>query len=229
MTTTRDKILGKLRAAKQPFPDAPPRPKQYQPVVPMDDLTPDGLQKRFIAEIENLKGQAFAVEGDDGARTCVLDLLQSHNTTSIMAWDFQHIPVVGLEDAIRGAGISITQPEMHDEFRSETIETIRDAQVGLTGADAAIAATGSLVVSTGPGKGRLPTVLAPVHIAVVTLDQLIPRFEEWVAMQRANGLPTIQNSSNICIISGPSKTADIEMEMIFGVHGPKKIQVVIKR
>lgn len=229
MTTTRDKILGKLRAAKQPFPDAPPRPKQYHPVVPMKDVTPDGLQKRFIAELENLKGQAWAVDGDEGARACVLDLLRSHNTTNIMAWDFKYIPVAGLEDAIRAEGISITQPEMHDEFRAETVETIRDAQVGLTGADVAIAATGSLLVSTGRGKGRLPTVLAPVHIAVVTLDQLIPRFEEWLAIERANGMPTINNSANICLISGPSKTADIEMEMIYGAHGPKQIQVVIKR
>jgi L-lactate dehydrogenase complex protein LldG len=118
---------------------------------------------------------------------------------------------------------------MRDEFRAETLESIRDSQVGLTGVDAAVAATGTMVFSTAPQKGRLPTVIAPVHIAVLTLDQILPRLEDWVARQRANGLKDLTKSANICFISGPSRTADIEMEMILGVHGPGKVQVVVKR
>jgi L-lactate utilization protein LutC len=227
--SSRDRILNKLRAARQPFPDAPPRPKQYLSVAPVDDTSPEGLLKRFSFEMDRLMGQVFAVEGDDAARACILDLLHTHEATHILAWDFQYIPVTGLESAIRDAGIQITHPEMHDEFRAESIENIRDAQVGLTGVDAAIAATGTMVVSTGPGKGRLPTVIAPTFIAVVSLDQLVPRLEDWVARQRSTNLETIWNSANLCFISGPSRTADIEMQMILGVHGPGKVRVVVKK
>jgi L-lactate dehydrogenase complex protein LldG len=229
MMSSRDQILNKLRAARKPFPDAPPRPRQYQPVTTITDSSAEGLLARFTTELKNLLGEPFVVEGDEAACDKVLELLKSHNTTDILAWDFKHIPVKGLEAAIKQSGISIHQPEMHDEFRAETLETIRDAQVGLTGVDAAIAATGTLVVSTGPGKGRIPTVLPPVHIAVVTLEQIVPRLEDWVARQRVNGLDDVTKSANVCFISGPSRTGDVEMIMILGVHGPGKVQVVVKR
>ncbi|MBZ0287351.1 MAG: lactate utilization protein [Anaerolineae bacterium] len=229
MTSSREQILNKLRAAQQPFPDAPPRPKEYMPVAPLDDATPDGLLQRFSFELDRVMGQVFPVGGDEGARTCVLDLLRGENATHILSWDFKYIPVAGLEAAIREAGIEIIHPEMHDEFREETIESIRGAQVGLAGVDAAIAATGTMVFSTAPGKGRLPTVIAPMFIAVITIDQLLPRLEDWVAQQRANNLDLMWKSSNICFNTGPSRTADIEMQMILGVHGPGKLRVIVKR
>ncbi len=176
------------------------------------------------------RGQVFVVEGNEVARDKVLEPLSLHNTTNLLAWDFKHIPVQHLESAIKESGITIHYPEMHDEFRRETIETIHEAQAGLTGVDTAIAATGTMVVSTGPGKGRIPTVLAPVHIVVMTVDQIVPRLEDWVAQQRAHGLDGLcEQRLKMCFISGPSKTRNIEMEMIPGVHGPGIVQVVVKK
>ncbi|MEZ4667163.1 MAG: lactate utilization protein [Anaerolineae bacterium] len=227
--SSREQILNKLHKARKPFPDAPPRPQQYRAVTTVADSSAEGLLERFTTEFKSLLGEPFVVEDDEEACDKVLELLKSHNATDILAWDFKHIPVKGLEEAIKSNRIAIHQPEMHDEFRSETLETVRDAQAGVTGVDVAIAATGTLVVSTGPGRGRIPTVLAPVHIAVVELAQIVPRLEDWVARQRANGLENLLNQANVCFISGPSRTADIEMEPIMGVHGPGKVQVVIKK
>ncbi len=229
MTTSRDKILSKLRAARRPFEDAPPRPKEYLPVTHIDDTSPDALLERFTKELVGLKGEVFPVEGDEAACAKVLELLRSHNAASILAWYFACIPVNGLEAAIREAGIRIVHPHLHDEFREEVIESMRDAQCGVTGVDAAAATTGTLIVSTAPGKGRIPTVLAPVWIPILTLDQIIPRIEDWVARERASNLQTIRNSANVAFISGPSRTGDIEMELILGVHGSGVVQVVVKR
>ncbi len=229
MTSSRDKILNKLRAASQPFPDAPPRPKGYLPVTVQDDLSPDGLLARFMLEMERLQGQVFSVDSDDDAREKTVELLQSHNASHILAWHFTRIPVKKLRDAIEAAGIAISQPDVQDEFRAETIEAIRDAQVGLTGVDAAAATTGTLIVTTGTGKGRIPTMLPPVHLVVMTLDQLVPRLEDWVAQERAQNLKAIRDSANVCFISGPSRTGDIEMELVLGVHGPGQLQVVVRR
>ena len=99
----------------------------------------------------------------------------------------------------------------------------------MTGVDAAIAATGTLVFSTGEGKARIPTVLPPAHIAIITLQQLLPRLENWIAYQRANGLSTFHNSANVCFISGPSRTGDIEKQLVLGMHGPGRVQVIIKK
>jgi L-lactate dehydrogenase complex protein LldG len=226
--SSRDNILNKLRGVHRPFDDAPPRPKAYLNVTVQDDESPDALLERFSKELGALTGEVYPVTGDEEARAKVLEVLEQFEAKSILAWDFSHIPVDGLEAAIRATGIEIIQPDTHDEMRMETLSAAADAQVGLTGADAAAATTGTLIFTTAPGKGRIPTVLAPVFLAVITLDQLVPRLESWIAKQRALGLP-FTNSANVCFITGPSRTGDIEMQMVLGVHGPGKIRVIVKR
>lgn len=229
MTSSRDHILNKLRSTRRPFPDAPPRPSAYRPVISEIDRAPEALIARFSQELEKLYGQCVVVDDDEGVCGAVLTILAEHQATDVIAWDFRHIPAAGLKEAISARGIATHHPETHDEFREETLEAIRGAQVGLTGAEAAIAATGTLIVRTAPGKGRLPTVLAPAHIAVITLEQLLPTLEDWIAAQRAAGLADIRASANVCFITGPSKTGDIEMTMILGVHGPGKTYVIIRK
>jgi L-lactate dehydrogenase complex protein LldG len=226
---SRDQILGKLRAARRPFDDAPPRPKHYLPVTLQDDTTPAALFDRFARELTALKGDVFPVEGDAAACAQVMRLLEQHSATRILAWDFAHIPAAGLEAAIRAAGIEIIQPNTHQADRDALLAECAGAQVGITGADAAAATTGTLIVSTAPGRGRIPTILAPAHIAVITLDQIVPRIESWIAAQRQSGLSAFTQSANFCFISGPSRTGDIEMELILGVHGPGKVYVIVKQ
>ncbi len=227
MSTSRDQILNKLRSARRPFADAPPRPERYLPVTVQEDETAEALLERFTLELNSLTCDVFPVESDEAARAKVLELLELRETKSILAWDFAHIPVEGLEAAIRAAGIEIIQPDTHDEMRMEMLTISAEAQAGLTGADAAAATTGTLIFTSAPGKGRIPTVFAPLHIAIITLDQIVPRIESWVAQQRASGLP-MREHANFCFVTGPSRTGDIEMQMVLGVHGPGKVQVIVK-
>jgi L-lactate dehydrogenase complex protein LldG len=227
--SSRETILNKLRQARPPFPDAPPRPKQYQPVALVPDESREGLIALFSQQTTALLGEIFVVDRDEAACKQVLELLHAHQTTDLLAWDFAHIPVAGLKAAIETLDIAIHHPETHDEYRGEVIESIRHAQVGLTGADAAIAATGTLIVSTGPGKGRIPTVLAPNYIVVIEAAQILPRLENWVAQQRTDNLSLFRDHANVCFISGPSRTGDIEMTLILGVHGPGRVQIIVKR
>lgn len=136
--------------------------------------------------------------------------------------------MTGLADALRADGIALTQPDIHDDQRAETLAAGEPAGMGITGADAALATTGSLIVIAQPGKGRIPTVLPPVHLAIITRDQLYPRLEDWIAARRAVGLADIRANSNLCIISGPSRTADIEKNLVLGMHGPGVLHVIVK-
>lgn len=226
MASSRDRILNQLRAARRPFPDAPPRPDHYQPAVRM---APDeDLLTRFTAELERLNGQVFTAADDAEAIAHALEVLRLHQTTHALTWDFAHIPVAGLADALRAESIQLTQPDIHGEARAETLTAIEPAQMGITGADAAIAGTGTLVVLAAPGKGRIPTVLPPAHLAIITRDQLYPRMENWIAAQRAEGLESIRTASNLCLITGPSRTADIEKNLVLGMHGPGALYVIVK-
>jgi L-lactate dehydrogenase complex protein LldG len=226
MTSSRDRILGKLRAARRPFPDAPPRPASY---VPVTRFAPDeDLLTRFTAELERLDGSVHPVADDVAAIACARDILRQHDATAALTWDFAHIPVAGLADALHADGIALTQPDIHDERRAETLAAGEPAGMGITGADAALATTGSLIVIAAPGKGRIPTVLPPVHLAIITRDQLYPRLEDWIVARRADGLADIRANSNLCIISGPSRTADIEKNLVLGMHGPGALHVIVK-
>lgn len=228
--SSREVILNKLRQAQRPFMDAPPRPAVYVPVTSMEDTSPEALYERFKTELERLTAEVFLVENDDTARDCVLDLLTSHNTKRIAAWHFKHIPVKKLRTAIREAGYVIEHPNIQDSnTRAAELVRLETAEVGLTGVDAAAATTGTLIVSTAPGKGRIPTVLPPVHIVVMSMNQLVSRVEDWLANIREAGSTLFEQSANICFITGPSRTADIEKKLVLGVHGPKKLQVVVKR
>lgn len=95
------------------------------------------------------------------------------------------------------------------------------ADVGISGCVAALAETGSVVLDSGPGQSRLATLLPPVHVALVYRAQLQPDIFTWTAGRDSNW------PANIVLVSGPSKTADIEQTLTVGVHGPKRFIVML--
>ena len=93
----------------------------------------------------------------------------------------------------------------------------------LTGARAAIAETGTLVLWPDADEPRLMSLVPPVHIVLLDAGKIYNTFLE--AMQAENwtdGLPT-----NALLISGPSKTADIQVTLAYGAHGPKELVVLL--
>lgn len=225
---SRHHILNKLRAVQSPFMDAEPRPKTYLRVTSAEGLTPENLIERFQTELINLRAEPFQVADEHGAREKIVSLLQEHQAKRVLAWDFQHISVEGLETAIRAENIEIVFPDLKTDDRPEVMTHAEGAEVGLTGVDAAAATTGTLIFSSGIGKGRTPTILSPLHIVVIRREQILPQIEDWVAQKREAGLAQfVESAANFCFISGPSRTGDIEMEMVFGAHGPARLQVII--
>lgn len=221
MSAAREQILGRLRSARDGLPPAPPRPTHYHAVTVLEDESPAALLARFTAELERLDGEVFVAADEAAALARLLRLLAACEARTVLTWDWQHIPLPGLAAALATAGITALQPA------ADNHEACEAAHAGISGVDAALAATGSLVVSTAPGMGRLPTLLPPLHIAVLRLEQLLPGLEAWVAQQRADELAQLGTRSNFCIISGPSRTADIEKTLVLGMHGPAALQVIV--
>jgi L-lactate utilization protein LutC len=95
--------------------------------------------------------------------------------------------------------------------------------VGITSADYALADTGSLVLLTESGESRLLSLLPPCHIAVFGRSRIVPSLDDFF---RIHALPA-DTSSAVTIVTGPSRTGDIEMRLVRGVHGPGEVHAVI--
>jgi len=98
------------------------------------------------------------------------------------------------------------------------------SQATVTLAEALVAQTGSIFVSAACG-GRAASVVAPVHILVASIQQLVP--DLGAAFERLRERGAVENNSMLCLITGPSRTADIEKIIVMGAHGPRRVVVIL--
>ena len=102
-------------------------------------------------------------------------------------------------------------------------ELFMQVDAGFSVASGALAETGSLVVSTGPQEPRTLSLVPPLNIVLVKQSQLRANFSAWVA----EGMMPDMMPTNLLLISGPSKTADIQQTLAYGAHGPKSLIVLM--
>jgi len=113
--------------------------------------------------------------------------------------------------------------------REEMRRYFTEADIGISGANLAIAESGTLAIVSNEGNARLVTTLPPVHIALVTSEKFVETMEEAATLIKAL---TIASSGRkltayVSFITGPSATTDIEKERIVGVHGPEELHIII--
>jgi L-lactate utilization protein LutC len=208
MTGPRDEILNRLRSQARGSETPPPvwRSRRH-----FGDLA-----VRFIESLTAVQGEPLHVPSLAGALDRLNELLQSLEAQRV---------VVNCEAPFDNLDLSARWPEVEWHTVNRTPGDLRAfccaADVGISCADAALAETGSIIVTSGPGQSRLATLLPPVHIAFIPTTRLTADIFTWTA-GRQGPLPASLN-----VISGPSKTADIEQTMAIGVHGPKRFIVVL--
>ncbi|WP_366924407.1 lactate utilization protein [Metallumcola ferriviriculae] len=110
-----------------------------------------------------------------------------------------------------------------------TREEILSASVGITAADAVVAETGTIFLVENEGDSRFVSNMPPIHIALVVKEAMASTVTEGLkkvrrASQEKYGVPL---ANYVTAISGPSRTADIEFKMAFGMHGPKEVHVIL--
>ena len=120
---------------------------------------------------------------------------------------------VAVSDAPELAGFGVV-PDASELFGFE---------VGITTAQAGIAETGTLVLDSSRERNRLVSVVPPVHIAIVAASRIYTTLAEVLALLQSGK----ELSPAITFITGPSRTADIELTLTVGVHGPKELYVII--
>jgi L-lactate utilization protein LutC len=112
--------------------------------------------------------------------------------------------------------------------RTRLRDVIASADLGVTGADLAVAETGTLVLVSAAGRPRSTSLLPPCHVAIFDREVLLESLEQVGLALEAwhEGTPPAERGAVINFITGPSRTADIELTLTRGVHGPKEIHAI---
>src|SRR5215469_18235784 len=104
-----------------------------------------------------------------------------------------------------------------------TRSRVADADLGIAEADFAIASTGTLAVVSAAERPSSLTLLPPASLAIVQIDRVMPNLAEALAPLGADGVA----ANRLTLITGPSRTADIEKRIVLGVHGPRSLHVIV--
>src|SRR5918997_2079621 len=200
---------------------------QYKPTNSPDSVWTPGVDRtgreeiedppaRFVEELETLGGHGRRTENLEEAREYLLDL--TREAKLLVRWDVEYLDELGADEPLREAGVEVAI--WHD--RPDLREIAGRADLGLSTATWAIAETGSLVLEHGPGRGRSGTLLPPTYVAILPADRVLQTVPEGIRKYAGGTLP-----ANVCFHTGPSRSGDIEMSLVVGMHGPGDVHVIL--
>ncbi len=208
---SRDNILHKVRTALGRSADQlPPPPPPVRIVVPNPPI--EARIASFRARLEALAGKTYHAASATDALDYVRRIVDGRPAVASNAPLLAACGITGLPSVTS----SLTD-------REELRALCSTAAVGISSADYCLADTGTLVMIASHAEARLISLLPPVHVAVVESGRMLSGLDELLA---AVPLPGEQSSSMV-LITGPSRTGDIEQVLVRGVHGPGEIHVVI--
>jgi L-lactate dehydrogenase complex protein LldG len=209
--TPREDILHKTRTALGRAAGQAPEPvPEARIVVPEAEI--EARIAAFCCALEKLAGKTHRAESPAAARAYVESVTGGRRAVASDAPLLAECGITTLPGVESGFA---TEPELRS--------ACADAEFGITSATYALADTGTLVMIASPQEPRLVSLLPPVHIAVVPREKILTGLDELLSLVP---LPA-ESSSSMVLITGPSRTADIEQILIRGVHGPGEIHVVI--
>jgi L-lactate dehydrogenase complex protein LldG len=215
-----EQIQASLKTAHLPAARATIPPRSLAEAMSRDEMV-----ERFQRELEPIGGESFLAQDEEQALEILLGQLREVNAEKFLGWADEEIPLRGFGEAMRAnsyARVPIDVPYGGVE-RSKKLMELASVPVGITGALAGLADTGSLALDSGRGHPRLASLLPPTHIAILPVSRLYPTMATFFdAHPQATA-----KGSNLVFVTGPSRTADIELTLQRGVHGPKFLQVIL--
>ena len=221
MSEARERVLARVRNALGPRDGdaaARARAEAYlaahaqgpRPTLPMD------LAARFMQRACDMESTVERIESADAIPTHVARYLDTLKLPPELAAQRSHAGVCWSEFA----ALDWASAGLHIEARP----TLGDDRLGITGAFCGIAETGTLVILSGAETPTATTLLPDTHVAVLRADRIVAGMEEAFALiARERGrLPRAVN-----LISGPSRTGDIEQTIVVGAHGPFRVHILV--
>jgi L-lactate dehydrogenase complex protein LldG len=208
---SRDHVLHKIRTALgRGAGQEPPPPPAARICIPEVDA--ETKARSLLSNIEALAGKTQRVATAADALRYVTEAIAGKTA---IASNAPYLAECGIA--------SLPQVRSGVTGKAELRELCATCDVGITSADYALADTGSLVMIASPNEARMISLLPPAHIAVVPRERILSGLDELFTL-----LPhPAEQTSSMVLITGPSRTADIEQILVRGVHGPGLITVVV--
>lgn len=205
---------------------------QYLPPHPRGPFIATELDviEQFEAELSALHAHVHICDGPAAALEQVFDLIHAAGAHDVLTWATDDLPLPDLLPRLREAGIIDVERQVLGQNRVARYATLEPVLVCISGVDAAIAESGTMLLVTGAGRGRLASLLPPMHIALLPADRIVRTLPDAFALlaeQFGDGL--FRDRSNLALITGPSRTADIEQNLTLGVHGPRDVHAIVIR
>jgi len=213
--SSRENILQRIRNETSTIdsPERPPAPEVWPSTAP----STDELIERFTSELETVQGEVVRCTSLDDAQAKLGTLLDENDCGTIASID---------RPACRELLASLPEDRVEWENADWVPKQLASIPAGLVDADNLLADTGSCMVSCENAQQRLLCYLPPICFVVARVDQLAEHLPAaWPSIS-----PRVAESDRrgeFVIITGPSRTADIEKILILGVHGPKRLIVLL--
>ncbi len=144
----------------------------------------------------------------------------------VIAWSHPLVRSLALESPLAAMGVPLARIDTADAQCMR--RAVEQSYIGITAADHCVADTATLVMTARPGEARCVSLVPSIHVAVITLEQIVRDLEELYALLKADLGPGGEGLGRCTtFISGPSKTADIELTMVHGAHGPRALHLFV--
>lgn len=206
--TSRDQILGSIRNALASANRAPLNATaRITPRVLGDANTEID---RLLAEIEKLGGVARRIANQNDLRIAIGELVEKEKIKKATMWATPALRELGIIETLNALGVETIAQDADKH-------AIAACDLGITGVDFALPETGTLVLRTTPNQSRLVSLLPRVHLAILDPSALRGDLHDAFA--------EIKHDQRTVLITGPSRTTDIEKVLTIGVHGPKALYV----
>ena len=179
----------------------------------------------FLSEWIAVGGRGQRVQGAEGVKQFLAGFLDTYPVANVIRWQHPLLARLEIDRLLHERQINVHPwNDLEAQPADQRWPTAFAADLGITSADWAVAETGTLALCSHPGQGRVVSLLPPNYLAIIEPKQIVPDLFD--LFERLEGqkhhLP-----SNVALVTGPSKTGDIELKLTTGVHGPGNVHVLV--
>ena len=226
------------------------RPVPLEPFIePSVKIDIGGLIARFTEEATAVRAQVYLMSdklqfvADDAKQSTtqpidklkfvgqisalISEICRTTGATEVAVSDSTLIAEMDLQAQLAAQGFSVFAPKAGLIDHEQMVTRLANCGMGLTAADYAIAETGTIVLSSDDRNALLVSLLPPVHIALIRSSQIAASLDEVIKAIGNERIGRSDPSRSVTMITGPSRTSDVELVLSIGVHGPKELHVII--